>query len=109
MVIINTHDIIMGTSLIDSIRFDSLIHTMPDKKPDNNKFKLARQMGIAVTIPMTLLAGPLVGWFAGSWLDGKFGTKPWFLVILLALGTIAGVRQTIKMIKDISRDDDDGS
>ncbi len=78
---------------------------MPDNKPDNNKFKLARQLGIAVTIPMTLLAGPLVGWFIGSWLDKWFGTKPWLLVILLVLGTVAGVRQTIHMIKEISNDD----
>jgi F0F1-type ATP synthase assembly protein I len=77
------------------------------KKQSDNKFKLARQMGIAITIPMVLVSGPLVGWFFGSWLDGKFGTKPWCLIVLLVLGTVAGARQTIHMIKDISRDDDD--
>ena len=77
---------------------------MPERKPDD-KFKLARQMGIAITIPMVLLAGPLVGWFIGSWLDKKFGTEPWFLTIMLIMGLAAGIRQTIQLIKQISRDD----
>lgn len=80
---------------------------MPDKKPNNNNFKLVRQMGLAITIPMMLLAGPLVGWFIGSWLDKKFGTNPWLLIILLVLGTTASVRETIKIIKEISKDDDE--
>ena len=74
--------------------------------PDD-KFKLARQLGIAVTIPMVLLAGPLVGWFIGSWLDKKFGTHPWLVIIVSIMGFIAGVRQTIHMIRDISHDDKD--
>lgn len=64
-------------------------------------------MGLAITIPMMLLAGPLVGWFIGSWLDKKFGTNPWLLIILLVLGTTASVRETIKIIKEISKDDDE--
>ena len=81
---------------------------MPKNK-SNNKYKLARQMGIAITIPMVLLSGPLVGWFLGSWLDRKLGTEPWFLIILLVLGIVASVKETVRMIKDISRDDNNGS
>ena len=80
---------------------------MPEPKPDNQKYKLARQMGLAITIPMVLASGPLIGWFIGTWLDKKLGTTPWIFIILLILGVVASVRETIKIIKEISDEDSD--
>ena len=80
---------------------------MPEQKPDNQKFKLARQMGLGVTIPMVLVSGPLIGWFIGSWLDKKLGTAPWIFIILLILGSIASIWETIKIIKEISDENSD--
>ena len=64
-------------------------------------------MGLAITIPMVLASGPLIGWFIGTWLDKKLGTTPWIFIILLILGVVASVRETIKIIKEISDEDSD--
>jgi F0F1-type ATP synthase assembly protein I len=48
---------------------------------------------------MILAAAPLIGYFLGRWLDGKFGTEPLFMLILLVLGLVAGVRETLLIIR----------
>ena len=58
-----------------------------------------RQAGLATTIPMMLLAGGLVG-FGLGWLIRHFtGWGRWVELVGLALGFIAGVRESILIIR----------
>jgi F0F1-type ATP synthase assembly protein I len=66
---------------------------------DTELFRGMRTAGLAMTIPFLLVAGPLVGLWLGTWLDGRFGTVPWGQLGLVVLGFVAGVRETIRIIR----------
>jgi F0F1-type ATP synthase assembly protein I len=65
----------------------------------------ARQVGILTAIPFILLAGPLAGYLAGSWLDRRFGTAPLILIVLILLGFVGAARETYRLIQLASRED----
>lgn len=54
-----------------------------------------------------LLAGPLVGYFIGKWVDGKLGSDPYLMVIMTLLGFVASAKETYRMIRQISDDTKD--
>lgn len=58
-----------------------------------------RQLGLLLQIPGVLGAGPLVGYFVGSTLDRWLGTDPWFMTGSLILGTIAGARLMLQILR----------
>ena len=66
-----------------------------------------RPIGLLTAIPFVLLFGPLIGSFAGDWLDKKFDTGPWLMTILTVLGFIAAGREVWGLIKRASQDTDD--
>lgn len=68
------------------------------KNGDEEKYRFTRQIGLLTTIPGLLLAGPAIGYFAGSYLDKKFGTEPWLMVFLVVMGFVASIRQAIAII-----------
>lgn len=68
-------------------------------KPENKESKSVRQIGVFMTIPFVLAIPPILGWFIGSWLDGKLGTAPYLMYVLLVLGFIAGFREVFRLIK----------
>jgi F0F1-type ATP synthase assembly protein I len=74
------------------------------EKPPN-KVTAWRQVGLLSSIPFILALAPIVGYFLGKFLDKKFRTEPWLSVILLGLGFVAGVRETIKIVKLSQRED----
>ena len=69
------------------------------KADPSDKYKHVKQLGLLTVIPAMLAVAPLVGFFIGSWIDGRFGTQPIFKLIFLAVGFMAGVRETISLIK----------
>jgi cyanate permease len=66
--------------------------------------RLARQVGVLTALPFVMLAGPLAGYLAGSWLDRRFGTGNLLLIILILLGTAGAGRETFKLIQLASRE-----
>lgn len=70
---------------------------MTDKR--SKKVSGWRQIGLLSSIPFILALAPIVGYFLGKYLDQKFRTQPWLSLVLLGLGFVAGVRETIKIIK----------
>lgn len=52
---------------------------------------------------MMFVAGPLIGFLAGDWIDRKWGVDPWGKTILCLLGFVASVRQVIQSIKTITK------
>lgn len=58
-----------------------------------------RQIGILTALPFMMVAGPLVGYFIGDWLDDKLGTSPYLTILLIIMGIISSGREVIKMVK----------
>jgi hypothetical protein len=78
-------------------------HDVTEKEP--NRVTGWRQIGLLSSIPFILALAPIVGYFLGDYLDKKFGTGPWLQFTLLGLGFVAGVRETIKIVKMSQRED----
>ena len=74
-------------------------------KIDPSKVTAWRQIALLSSIPFILALAPIVGYFLGKYLDTKFRTQPWLSIILLALGFVAGVNETIKIIRASQRED----
>lgn len=61
-----------------------------------------RQVGTALSIPGLLLAGPLVGYGLGWAAKTYLGAPVWTTLLLLVLGLISGIRESILVIKKLS-------
>jgi ATP synthase protein I len=61
------------------------------KKPVDENFRLGNQ------VLSYLIGGPLGGGLIGWLLDSWFGTSPWLLLVMAALGTAAGFRSIIRI------------
>lgn len=68
------------------------------KDEEKNSYRLFRRLVLLTTIPVVLLAGPVIGFYIGDYIDKKLNTAPWFMIIFLLLGFAASVRQTIILI-----------
>ena len=68
-------------------------------KKDPKQVTSWRQIGLLSSIPFILALAPIVGYFLGKFLDQKFRTQPWLSLVLMGLGFVAGVRETIKIVK----------
>jgi F0F1-type ATP synthase assembly protein I len=76
-------------------------------RPDpDNRYRYMRLVGSVGTIPLMLGVGPLLGYFAGRWLDRKFGIAPWLEIVLLGLGFAAVVRYIVRLLKQVQKDID---
>lgn len=71
---------------------------MDPQRPDGPNSAL-RSAGMLLAIPTLLIVSPLVGFFIGSWLDRRFGTSPWLVLIGLVLGFAAAGRETTKIYR----------
>jgi ATP synthase protein I len=72
---------------------------------DRKKVTAWRQIGLLSTIPFLLALAPIVGYLLGNYLDRRFGTSPWLGIVLLGLGFVAGVRETVKIVRLAQRED----
>jgi len=66
-----------------------------------------RTVGLLGVIPLMIGVAPLIGYLIGNWLDGKFGTGPYLMVVFIALGFGAAVKETVKIIKEANRENED--
>ncbi|MFO7610535.1 MAG: AtpZ/AtpI family protein [Candidatus Krumholzibacteriia bacterium] len=57
-----------------------------------------RDIGHYTLIPMMMLAGPVMGYLVGHWVEGRFGGEPWFGVGGIVFGLVAAVRQIVIML-----------
>ncbi len=72
------------------------------KNGNEKNYRYIRQVGLLTTIPVMLLSGPLIGFLIGNYIDKRFGTAPWFMVLFVCIGFVASIRQTIAIIKKAS-------
>ncbi len=74
----------------------TLLGPPPGKKKSGSKYG---PTAIYVAVPGILVVSPLVGFFAGQWLDGKFGTDPYLMALGLFLGFAAAGKEIYNLIR----------
>jgi F0F1-type ATP synthase assembly protein I len=71
---------------------------MPASNEDP-RFEGLRSAGLLLSIPTILIVAPLVGFFLGNWLDRRFKTSPWLVIVGLILGFVAAGRETYRIYR----------
>lgn len=71
----------------------------PPSGENRNPYRVA---GLATSIPIALAAGPVMGYFAGWFLDSHFHVGYWTPIAVL-LGLAGSIRLTIDLIKELGR------
>lgn len=76
---------------------------------DRETKSLFRQAAVLSAIPGFLVVPPVVGVFVGRWLDQRYHTAPWLLLVFLLLGFGSGIRLTLRTLKTVReiQDEDD--
>ena len=74
------------------------------KKNEDDRYWMMRQVGLLTTIPLLLAVSPIIGFFIGSFLDKRFNTDPIFTIVFLVIGFIAGARQVMNVVRKASKD-----
>jgi len=76
----------------------------PPEKPE--PFEGIRTAGMLAMIPLLLIIAPLLGAYIGRWLDGRFGTTPWLLIVGLVLGFAAAGREIYSIYQRVQSDEE---
>ena len=73
----------------------------PDEKMklDPNTYRYLHYSAIGIEMAASVAVGGLIGY----WLDGYFGTEPWWLSFWLICGVIAGFRSLYRLTKKVTR------
>ncbi len=72
----------------------------PDKETATSR---PSDMGVALRLSSELVAGVLVGAGIGWGLDRLFGISPFGLIVFMGLGTVAGVRNVLRAVRELDR------
>lgn len=68
-------------------------------------YSQVKQIGALTAVPVILVAGPLLGYFAGVWADRKFRLFPWFTLIGLLAGFVASGREIFRLLRQFLEED----
>lgn len=63
-----------------------------------------RNAALASTIGIVLVVCTAIGYLFGSWLDTKFGTSPWLMLVFTLMGIAAGLVEMLRILRMISED-----
>jgi ATP synthase protein I len=82
------------------------------KNPNSNNnnsgfssyFKAIRVAGPLFGSGIQLAASVVIMFFLGKWLDEKFSTKPWLMLVGVIFGLSAGFYNFIKIVNKIEKD-----
>ena len=75
-------------------------------KPTDDKAANWRLLGLGMTLLGLLVAGPVVGYLVGDWLDRKLGTG-WLTWVCLVIGFAAAGRQIYLIARRIQQEAQD--
>jgi len=84
--------------------------TMPSKKENkpDSKFMRVVKTRSSITrgaiIPYLFVALPLSGLIIGWWLDKKFKTDPWLLLVFFIAGMVEAFREMMRIAKRMERE-----
>ncbi|MFN3200079.1 MAG: AtpZ/AtpI family protein [Bradymonadia bacterium] len=74
-------------------------HERLDRKV-NRAYKGARYASVGIEFGVSVV----IGYLAGSWLEGKFDFAPWGTIIGVIIGFAAGLKSLIQVSMSIMRD-----
>lgn len=57
----------------------------------------------ASSVGLELGLSVVLGVLIGRWLDGRFGTEPWLMLVFLVLGLVAGFRGVLRAVRRAER------
>ncbi|MCL6628622.1 MAG: AtpZ/AtpI family protein [Armatimonadetes bacterium] len=63
-----------------------------------------RNAALASTIGIVLVVCTAIGYLFGSWLDTKFGTSPWLMLVFTLMGIAAGFVEMLRILRMISEE-----
>ena len=69
--------------------------------------KNLRKTASLSTVGLELGLSIAVGYLAGDWLDGRFGTAPYCMIGFVLLGSAAGFMALYRALKRARKDEDD--
>jgi len=70
--------------------------------------KLFRMLGALSTVGITLVVSTVIGYYAGHYLDGRFGTTPWLTLVCLLFGIAAGFKNLYDQTRRLMDQDETG-
>jgi ATP synthase protein I len=73
-------------------------------EPANKFRKYLRFSTVGLELGLSVIVGLLIG----QYLDEKFGTEPWLLLLFLIFGMAAGFRSIFRLLKDLDKNREDG-
>jgi F0F1-type ATP synthase assembly protein I len=56
-----------------------------------------------IVLPIEMALGPVLLALAGWWLDRRYGTSPWFVIIGVVAGLSLAIQAVIRTIKEVSK------
>lgn len=78
---------------------------LPSDQTRKDRAGFARQFAVAMQAPFTLVAFVAVGGVIGYFVDRWLHTTPLFLMLLLILGLILGIRDVLKSLTAAEKKD----
>jgi len=66
-------------------------------------YKGVKTVGFVSFIPFMLAAGPLTGYFIGSFLQKKFNLSSWVVLLCVGFGFLAVITEIMKILKAVAR------
>jgi len=82
--------------------------TTPDgpdgKKPsDAGGSGVFKSLGLLLGLGIELATSVAVTFFLGWWLDGKWGTAPWMMLVLTTFGAAGGMYHFIRTVNNVNK------
>ncbi len=68
-------------------------------KDRSDFYKRVKVAGLISFIPFVLVAGPVSGYFLGSFFESKFGGRGYAVFVFMMIGLAAAVFETIKILR----------
>lgn len=70
---------------------------------NNNTYRLLWMLGLAITLPMILMAGPVAGYFVSWVLIHQLGAPEILTPILMAMGLVGSGLQAYRLIQRLNQ------
>lgn len=65
------------------------------------------EFGPFLTLGLQLAIGVVVFFFLGQWLDSRFGTSPWLMIVGIFIGVVGGLISFIRTAMRLGREEDE--
>ena len=69
-------------------------------------FKAVKNLAYLTQVAFIMLTPIFLGVFAGNFLDNKFNSSPWFLLLFIVLGVGAAFMNLYKFVMTMTKKDD---